>query len=135
LERVIKSTLPCLPRVETAVVEKSVEAYLSKYLSKGSGEELAAYIEDLGEECVPGQWWFCSARMREAINDNTLAGANVGALLETMVEHLLEVGTGEGFEYIRHVDRPVGGHLVTCGWVGRLAPEMRRELDTMLRTG
>jgi hypothetical protein len=121
-----------MPRIETAVVEKSVEAYLSKYLSKGSGDEMAGFIEDLGEDCVPGQWWFCSAQMRDAIRASTVHGAACGTLLESMIEHLLEQGTGEGFEYIRHVDRRVGGHLVTCGWVGRLSEDLREELVSML---
>lgn len=133
LERVIGHSLPHLPRVETAIVDRSVEAYLAKYLSKGTGEELAAFIDDLGEECIPGQWWFCSAPLRKAIRENTVEGQNCGALLESTIEHLLEQGTGEGFEYVRHVDRMVGGHLVTCGWVGRLSPELRGELVAMLR--
>lgn len=132
LERVTKTTLTHLPRVETAIVEKSVEAYLAKYLSKGSDEGLEDFVEDLGEDCVPGQWWFCSAPMRDAIRKNTLSGDNCGALLESLVEHLLEMGTGEGFEYVRHVDRLVDGKLKTCGWVGRLCPELRDEIDLML---
>lgn len=133
LERVIGHSLPHLPRVETAIVKNSVEAYLAKYLSKGTGEELASFVEDLGEECLPGQWWFCSAPMRQAIVENTIEGANCGALLETMIEHLLDQGTGEGFEYIRHVDRMVGGRPVTCGWVGRLSQPLKDELVAFWR--
>jgi hypothetical protein len=133
LERVIEATLPNLPRVETALVEKSVEAYLAKYLSKGSDEGMAEFIADLGEECVPGQWWFCSSAMRSAIRENTLEGGNCGALLDSVIQHLLREGTGEGFDYIRHVDRMIGGVPVTCGWTGRLSPALRSELDTMLR--
>lgn len=132
LERVINTTLPQAPRVETAIVEKSVEAYLSKYLSKGGTDELDAFVADLGEDCVPGQWWFCSAPMRQAIEENTLYGPNVGALLESVIEHLLEQGTGEGFEYVRHVDRKIGQSLVTCGWVGRLTPEFYVDLRQFL---
>lgn len=132
LERIIGHSLPQMPRVETAIVEKSVEAYLAKYLSKGTGEEMAAFVADLGEDCVPGQWWFCSSHLRNAIRDHTIKGQSCGELLETMIEHLLEQGTGEGFEYVRHVDRTIGQNRVTCGWVGRLTPELRSELDMML---
>lgn len=135
IERVTMTTLTHLPRVETAIVEKSVEAYLAKYLSKGSDEGMDEFIDDLGKDCVPGQWWFCSAPMRETIKRNTLQGANCGALLESLIEHLLEMGTGEGFEYIRHVDRLSDGKLKTCGWVGRLTPEIRAELSAMLDAG
>lgn len=132
LERVIKTTLPHLPRVETAVVEKSVEAYLSKYLSKGSDESLEAFVRDVGEECIPGQWWFCSSAMRAAIKAETLSGENCGALMESLIEHLLNQGTGEGFEYIRHIDRLADGRLKTCGWVGRLEPGLHSEVRAML---
>lgn len=128
IERIIGCELPILPRVETAIVEKSVEAYLGKYLSKGTGDELAAFIGDLGEEAVPGQWWFMSARMREAVKSGTAVGRNVGAILDAMVNHLLEVGTGEGFEYIRHIDCEMNGRRITVGYIGRLSPALRDEL-------
>lgn len=133
IERVIGASLPYLPRVETAIVQKSVEAYLAKYLSKGSDEGMEEFIEDLGEDCVPGQWWFCSAPMRDAIRQRTLSGEACGALLESLIEHLLTVGDGEGFEYIRHVDRLADGKLKTCGWVGRLDPGLKSEIEDMLR--
>jgi hypothetical protein len=132
LERVTKTTLPNPPRVETAIVEKSVEAYLAKYMSKGTGEELEAFVADLGEDSIPGQWWFCSAPMRQRIVAETYHGPNCGALLEAQIQHLLELGSGEGFEYIRHVDRKVGKSLVTCGWVGKLSPGLRQDLTSML---
>ena len=132
LERVIGRPLPVMPRVETALVQKSVEAYLSKYLSKGGDDNLAAFVEDVGEDSVPGQWWICSAPMRAAIAENTMGGEAVGALLESLVLHLLEEGTGEGFEYIRHIDREVDGRLVTCGWVGRLSPSLYSDIVAMI---
>lgn len=135
IERVTKTTLTQQPRVETAIVKKSVEAYLSKYLSKGSDEGMSEFVDDLGEDCVPGQWWFCSAFMRSEILEGTLSGTNCGALLESLIEHLLEEGTGEGFEYVRHVDRLADGKLKTCGWVGRLTPGLRLEIAAMLDVG
>ena len=135
LEGVIGKELPHLPRVETAIVEKSVEGYLGKYLSKGQGDELEAFVADLGEECVPGQWWFMSAPMRDAVKNDTRAGKNTGAILNDLVNHLLEQGTGEGFEYIRHVDRQIGLHKVTIGYVGRLSPGLAEEVRAILECG
>lgn len=132
LERTIQSTLPTSPRVEVAVVKKSVEGYLGKYLSKGGGEELSAFIEDLGEDAVPAQWWFMSSPMRQAVRSATKSGSNVGALLDAVVSHLLEEGTGEGFEYVRHIDCEMNGLPITVGWVGRLTPDMRLEICSML---
>jgi len=132
LERVIGASLTHPPRIETAQVKKSVESYLAKYISKGGDDSLGQFVADLGYECVPGQWWVCSAPMREAIREETVLGPNVGAILEAMVNHLLDEGTGEGFEYIRHVDRRDGGRLITCGWVGRLSPVLMADIKSML---
>lgn len=132
IERVVGCTLTRLPRIETAIVEKSVEGYLGKYLSKGTGEELEAFIGDCGVEAVPGQWWFMSAPMREAVKSGMRSGKNAGALLDAAVNHLLEMGTGEGFEYIRHIDCLMGDRLVTVGYVGRLSPDLAQELRDML---
>ena len=132
LERFSGSSLPHSPRVETAIVKKSVEGYLGKYLSKGSGDDLAAFIEDLGEDAVPSQWWFATSAMKSAIKRGTATGRNCGALLDSMINHLLEQGTGEGFEYIRHVDCDLNGLPVTVGYVGRLSPGLREEMFAML---
>lgn len=133
LERTIGKRLPSMPRIETAIVEKSVEGYLGKYLSKGTGDELAAFIGDLGEAAVPGQWWFMSAPMRAAIVAATVSGRNAGAIIDAMVNHLLEQGTGEGFEYIRHIDCLMNGLPVTVGYVGRFGPELAADIRAMLR--
>lgn len=135
IERAIGCELPHLPRVETAIVEKSVEGYLGKYLSKGTGDELGAFIGDLGADAVPAQWWFMSSPMKAAVRSATKSGANAGALLDALVNHLLELGDGTGFEYIRHIDCIIGDLPVTVGWVGRLSPEMRDEVFAMLDKG
>lgn len=132
IERTIGCELPHLPRVETAIVEKSVEGYLGKYLSKGTGEELGAFIGDLGADAVPAQWWFMSSPMKAAVRSATKSGANAGALLDSLVNYLLEDGDGTGFEYIRHIDCIIGNLPVTVGWVGRLSPGMREEVFAML---
>lgn len=132
LERTVGQAMPHLPRVETAIVEKSVEGYLGKYLSKGTGDDLAAFIGDLGETAVPGQWWFMSAAMRGAVKSETSEGRNAGAILDSLVNYLLEQGTGEGFEYIRHIDCMMNGLPVTVGYVGRLSPSLRDEIRLFL---
>lgn len=134
IERYAQTSLPHLPRVETAIVEKSVEAYLGKYLSKGTGEELAGFVADLGESAVPGQWWFMSSPMRRAVKAETRSGINCGAVLDVMVNHLLEQGTGEGFDYIRHIDCEMSGRRITVGFVGKLSPELAAELRAMLKS-
>lgn len=134
IERIIRCELTTLPRIETAPVETSVEGYLGKYLSKGGGEELAGFVGDLGEDAVPGQWWFMSAPMREAVKSGTKQGGNAGELLDAIVNHLLELGDGGGFKYIRHIDCNISGLPVTVGWVGRLTDDLANEVREMLST-
>lgn len=135
IERIIGRELDCSPRVETAIVEKSVEAYLGKYLSKGSDDCLGQFVADLGYESVPGQWWFMSACMKQKIKDETLTGRNLGALLEEYIEHTVTTGTGAGFDWLRHVDLKLGDRLLTVGYVGRVDADTKKELDMFLRAG
>jgi hypothetical protein len=135
VERIIGRELPCLPRIETAIVEKSVEHYMGKYLSKGSDDCLGQFVADLGYESVPGQWWFASKEMKTLVKENTLGGRNLGALLEAYIEHTVTNGTGDGFEWLRHVDLPLAGRLVTVGYVGRLSRDTKSELDALMKTG
>lgn len=131
LERIIGRTLEHTPRTETAIVKKSVEAYMGKYLSKGSDDCLGQFVADLGYESVPGQWWFASAEMKQWIKRETLAGRNVGALLEGYIDYTVTQGSGEGFEWLRHVDLLLDGRLVTVGYVGRLSQSTMDELGLM----
>lgn len=127
--------LPHHPRVELATVRKSAERYMGKYLSKGSGEALDAFIEDVGVEAVPPAWWFMTADMRSQVKDETLRGPNIGELLHIWVDQALEDGTEEYWEWIRPVmiqftDRPV--HV---GWCGRLTQRFRSEFAEFASMG
>jgi hypothetical protein len=133
LERVIGRELPCLPRIETAIVETSVEHYMGKYLSKGSDDCLGQFVADLGYESVPGQWWFASKEMKDWVKENTLGGRNLGALLESYIECTVIKGTGAGFEWLRHVDLILGKRLITVGYVGRLDRATKSDLDLLLK--
>lgn len=135
IERIIGRELPRAPRVETAIVKRSVERYIGKYLSKGGDDLLGQFVADLGFESVPGQWWFMSNYLKKKIKAGTLGGRNLGALLESYIEHAVTSGTGAGFEYIRHVDMKWEGKLLTVGFVGRLDSETKLDLDLLMRTG
>lgn len=135
LERVTGSSLTHAPRVETALVKKSVEAYLAKYLSKGDDDCMGQFVADLGYECVPGQWWFCSAPMREAIKRGTLAGRNCGALMDAVVHEILDSASLDEVEYLLPVTMEFGGRPVTVGWVGRLKAPLLGEIRAMLDKG
>lgn len=134
IERVIECPVTSLPRIETAIVEKSVEAYLAKYLSKGSGDDLEKFIADLGEGSVPGQWWFMSAPMRRAVVQGTRSGRNAGVLLDALVQTALSEGNPTQFAYLCPVDCALGGRPTLVGWVGKLPPEMLSDVMAMLST-
>jgi hypothetical protein len=44
-------------------VKRSVRAYLSKYMTKGSGD-CAAWVGSSHENLIPHQWWFWTAPLR-----------------------------------------------------------------------
>lgn len=132
LERFAGCSIPQTPRVQAEIVKKSVEGYMGKYLSKGTGEELAGFIEDLGIESVPGQWWFCSALMRQAITKRVASGKNAGSVLDCVVQHAFETGDMSIFEYISHVDVEVDGVRYTAGWYGRLRIDIANDLRDFL---
>lgn len=52
---------PWITRTDAQTVEKSVGAYLSKYLSKGSVQAMKT------ASAPPSRWWFCSKALREEI--------------------------------------------------------------------
>jgi len=120
------------PRVETCIVRKSAERYMGKYLSKGNGECLEQFIEDLGEESVPPTWWFMTADVRHQVKAETAHGPNTGTILDAVIQNALGDGDLSMFEWIQPVmivftDRPV--HI---GWCGRLRADTRDDLLTLL---
>jgi hypothetical protein len=128
IERYSDTVLHVSPRVQVEPVRKSVEAYMGKYMSKGSSEELAAFIEDLGEESVPGQWWFASSVVKGRIRDNKASGKKAGLLLEIVVREAFDSNNFEIFEFIRHCEVEMDGFFVTVGWYGKLKQEVAKEL-------
>lgn len=124
--------LPYHPRVETAPVKKSAERYMGKYLSKGSGECLDAFIEDLGECSVPPAWWFMTADLRHQVKAEMAHGPNTGTLLDAVIQSALEDGLEDVFEWIRPVMVTFTDIPVHIGWCGRLKPAHRDDLLAML---
>lgn len=124
--------LPYHPRVETAPVRKSAERYMGKYLSKGSGECLESFVQDLGECSVPPAWWFMTADLRRQVKSETASGPNTGTLLDAVIQHALEDGNLEVFEWIRPVMITFTDSPVHIGWCGRLRPALREDLLTFL---
>lgn len=132
LERYSGCRLPHEPRVELAPVRKSAERYMGKYLSKGSGESLQGFIDDLGVEAVPGQWWFITADLRSQVKRETAHGPNTGTLLYAVVSQALEEGDLGDFEWVRPVFLEFGEHSIHVGWRGRLAPWAREDCFALL---
>ncbi len=119
------------PRVELAPVRKSCEAYMAKYVSKGSGDCLEAYVADLGAESVPATWWFMSSDLRTQVKSESAHGKNTGTLLDSFVQQCFEEGDFSPFVWIRHVELDLGDSTPTIGWVGKLRPEWRDDLLSM----
>lgn len=132
MERFSGEKLPHHPRVEVAPVRKSAERYMGKYLSKGSGEALEEFKADLGIDSVPSAWWFATADLKHQVKAETARGANTGTLINAFIQQCFEEGDMSPFEWIRHVELPSEGKAVTIGWCGRLRPQWRDDLLSML---
>lgn len=126
-----QSNLP-LPRVQVEPVRKSAEGYMAKYLSKGSGGELAGFIEDLGVESVPGQWWFASSAVKAKIKEAKRSGRNTGIVLEAVIQTAFEDHNLAVFEYIRHAEIQHDGRWITIGWYGKLRQDVADDLIKFL---
>lgn len=132
LERFAGCELPHHPRVETALVKKSAERYMGKYLSKGSGEALDEFVSDLGADSVPPAWWFMTADLRSWVKDEMAHGPNTGEILQSVVNTALEDGELSCFEWIRPVMIDFGSGSVHVGWCGRLRANLREDLKALL---
>lgn len=126
LESKIGRELERLPRVETKVVRKSVEGYLGKYMTKGN-ESMQGIVEDLGEDCVPGQQWHTTKPMRDWVRAATVASWNYGDLMQYKVD-LHVAGVDEIKAYLSRIEINIGGRILTTAWVGNLSESERFRL-------
>lgn len=109
--------------VDTVKVNKSVEGYLSKYMSKGVAALSPMVVEDPGiVEFLPSSWWFCGTRLRRAIGDR-MTGGN-----ETARKLARDIRSGDSrVEFARQISVELpGGEKIPVALVGRLSPEGRR---------
>lgn len=120
IERFAGSTDIADPICWATTVEKSVEGYLGKYLSKGSAESMKGFVEDLGADATPAQWWFCSAPMREAIKGKTVKGEFVGEVLTYLIAYHRRHEDSGLFSYLERVSSEPEGKGFTVGWYGKL---------------
>lgn len=77
-------------------VRESSAAYLAKYASKGT-EFVEEVAEEMGEECLPSQWWSMSSSIKNCIKKTTVKSRGDQA------ELLLHVCRHEIKPYLRYV--------------------------------
>jgi len=109
--------------VDTVKVNKSVEGYLGKYMSKGIAALSPMIEEDPGiVEFLPSSWWFCGVKLRRAI------GARMTGGNETARKLARDIRSGDSrVEFARQVSIELpGGEKIPVALVGRLSPEGRR---------
>jgi len=119
LERVIGRPLDQAPRCQAERVRSNASAYLGKYLSKGS-EAIAAIREDLGEDSIPGQWWFCSASCRALVRRHIWSGEAASTYLEALIEQARLENDWASFAWIYPIIIEWDGTPLLVGWSGRL---------------
>jgi len=119
LERVIGRSLDQAPRCQAERVRSNASAYLGKYLSKGS-DAISGIRDDLGEDSIPGQWWFCSSSCRALVRRHTLSGKAASTYIEALIEQSIVEGDWSSFALIRPIVIEWQGVPLLVGWVGRL---------------
>lgn len=128
LERVIGCPLGILPRVETKVVRKSAEGYLGKYLSKGSTKSIEEFCEDLGPDCLPGQWWIMSKPLRDFVKARTIKGRALAEYIECLIMESVNQSDDGPFLYLAPILLDMGGMKIQIGWKGRLKEGIKNDL-------
>lgn len=97
-------------------VEKSVEAYLGKYLSKGvssSGEAIPAQWRD----CLPSNWHFISQNIKNWIARETKSGKDIGNIITAIIENDLD----GFFDYVTPISVDWGDMKLFLGYAGKLS--------------
>lgn len=118
--------------VDVCKVEKSAAAYLSKYMSKG-GDTLEAFAAENGWDAVPGQWWNLTKVLRDRVKAEVVQGADVGRLLENLVDYALDTCDFEPFWALRTVDMEFEGRFITAGYCGILRESAMRDCVQLVR--
>lgn len=107
--------------VDCAMIRKSAESYLSKYLSKGGGD-IEAILEEYGEEFVPKAWYTISSKLLKAIMSSILSLSDryLEILLSCMdAKHAAELSDGI-IAWMHRFEIPINPDVSLTGYVGRL---------------
>lgn len=110
-----------IPNFRNEEVSKNAGAYMSKYISKAD-EQLTEVVAACGEEYLPRQWWYISARLRESIVRNTsefscVLAERLLSLCRHPVAHIVE------YVYCVEIDTPANG-LRIVGYGGKLVSKV-----------
>lgn len=107
--------------VDCAMIRKSAESYLSKYLSKGGGD-IEAILEEYGEEFVPKAWYTISSKLLKAIMSSILSLSDryleilIGCMDAKEVQDL-----SDGIiAWMHKFEIPINPEISLTGYVGRL---------------
>lgn len=120
--------------VNTKPVKGEVAAYLAKYMSKGK-QLVQEALADWGADNCPRTWYNLTKPARDMVKASTHRGRVPGALLESVLNHAWDVGPGEVYAFLRHIDLVYDGVAYTAGWRGRLHAEVAEDLHSMLESG
>lgn len=96
-------------------VQKSVEAYLGKYMSKGVSVDCKGQLGDW-EGYLPRNWHFVSGDLKTWIKKNTKSGEKLGAFLCA----LSESNDTEWLKWVFPIKIQWGDVELQCGFAGKL---------------
>lgn len=109
--------------VDTAMVKKTAEGYLGKYMTKGVAALSSLLVDDAGlADFLPASWWCCSVNVRRAIGAR-IAGGTASA--RELFRRIAARDSAIAFSREIVVEVADGSPLVV-GIVGKLTPEGMR---------
>lgn len=101
-------------------VQKSVESYLGKYVTKGV-KAVARVVEEFGEGCLPRHWYTCTNSLRSRVMEKrvSLTAYQADTLLKICLDY-----PDVFFVYRSPINvKMPSGKEMTVGWFGRVKPE------------
>lgn len=99
-------------------VTESAEAYLGKYMSKGT-KAVAAVVRQGFGEWMPKQWWSCSRSLTQRM-ETAIARFESGAL---WLFNKAQTAGCDLFTHIHPIQIEHDGKMVNFGYFGRLTPK------------
>lgn len=129
LENLLGRRLLYPPRVEMTPVQKSVQGYIAKYVSKG-GLYIQTYIDQGHSRAIPSSWYLISEKMRNRIKQGTVQSYSLAENIVSLCDRAVD-GV---FVWMKKIGiQMADGYTLTVGYAGRLCTDVKDVLTSMYK--